>query len=430
MKSAKLSKNKLSLSSKFRMASSNFMERKWRNCLIAAATSIGFIGILISFGLGNAIVNLINKETNNGNLPAQLQVSINPDVASSGVINQDDVDTITDLVGSEQIKYLETPFSTTLTQISLLSEGELDLSQSLPNYAQVVSLYQDTSIATPANTKKDVLAGPLYTDKAEEGITLPATFVDDFNKANQTNLSYADMIGRQIHLTISESTATETKTSDVSTVITRIVKDELLDSNSYMASSQLERLLQENGFTKHIPYIILELKNPDKTSQVSDTISDNKKYLVISQRKILNTIIQFIKIIQGLLILLSSQAIIVSMVMIGVIIYINIMQRSREIGVMKAVGYLNKDVRTIFLYESLLITFISLIFAFIVSTSIGAIANQVVKHYVPSIETVFSLNVTSILVMIGLALIMGLVSAYFPTLKISKLDPVESLRYE
>ena len=42
------------------------MERKWRNLLIATATSIGFIGVLISFGLGNAIVGMINDSTDGG----------------------------------------------------------------------------------------------------------------------------------------------------------------------------------------------------------------------------------------------------------------------------------------------------------------------------------------------------------------------------
>lgn len=46
--------------------------------------------------------------------------------------------------------------------------------------------------------------------------------------------------------------------------------------------------------------------------------------------------------------------------MIGIIIYINIMQRSKEIGVMKAVGYLNRDVKAIFVYEAIWITGISL----------------------------------------------------------------------
>ena len=50
------------------------MERKWRNLLIATATSIGFIGVLISFGLGNAIVGMINDSTDGGNIPSQIQI--------------------------------------------------------------------------------------------------------------------------------------------------------------------------------------------------------------------------------------------------------------------------------------------------------------------------------------------------------------------
>ena len=80
---------------------------------------------------------------------------------------------------------------------------------------------------------------------------------------------------------------------------------------------------------------------------------------MLSQRAILDVIIKFIRVIQALLIILSSQAILVSAVMIGIIIYINIMQRSKEIGVMKAVGYLNRDVKAIFVYEALWITGIS-----------------------------------------------------------------------
>ena len=103
---------------------------------------------------------------------------------------------------------------------------------------------------------------------------------------------------------------------------------------------------------------------------------------------------KFIRVIQALLIILSSQAILVSAVMIGIIIYINIMQRSKEIGVMKAVGYLNRDVKAIFVYEALWITNISLALALLVSQGIGSLANMIVSHLYPSVGKVFDLNLT------------------------------------
>ena len=151
---------------------------------------------------------------------------------------------------------------------------------------------------------------------------------------------------------------------------------------------------------------------------------------MLSQQAILDVIIKFIRVIQALLIILTSQAILVSAVMIGIIIYINIMQRSKESGVMKAVGYLNRDVKAIFVYEALWITGISLALALLVSQGIGSLANMIVSHLYPSVSKVFDLNLTSILIMFGFSLLMGYVSAYLPARKISKMDPVESLRYE
>ena len=139
--------------------------------------------------------------------------------------------------------------------------------------------------------------------------------------------------------------------------------------------------------------------------------------------------ITFIRVIQGLLIVLSSQAIVVAAVMIGIIIYINIMQRSKEIGVMKAVGYQNRDVKGIFIYEAIWIVGIALLLAFWLHKG-GKFSECGCKSLLPSITKVFELNLLSVLGTLAFALLLGYVSAYFPARKISKMDPVESLRYE
>ncbi|MDO5078156.1 FtsX-like permease family protein [Streptococcus minor] len=429
LKKSTVNRNKLSFRSKYKLSLSNFMERRWRNLMISLATAIGFIGILISFGLGNAIVDMINEETNNGNLPAQVQISLNGKVASSTILNQTDINTITDIVGKDEIKYLESPFSTIMQKVSI--DGKtLDLSTNLPSYAQIVSLYEDTSIAVSANTEDSILSGDIYSNPSEKGLTVPISFVEAFNQANQTDYTAKTIIGKELNIEIVEHRADGSFIAHVQTTIIRVTTDELEDSNSYMAPEQLEAILKDSGFTKNRPYMILELNNPDKTATITEKLKEHKKYTVLSQQEILDIIINFIRVIQGLLVVLSSQAIVVSMVMIGVIIYINIMQRSKEIGVMKAVGYLNKDVKAIFVYESMIITYSSLIISFIVALGIGTLANVIVRQQFPNITKVFALNWQSIVIMVALATVMGFVSAYFPTRKISKLDPVESLRYE
>ena len=407
------------------------MERKWRNLLIAVATSIGFVGVLISFGLGNALISMIDENTNGGKLPSQVQIALNSSVAGRGFLNQEDKNYITDTIGKENIKYLESPFGMTMSKISIDGQ-EVDLSQTMPSYAQVVSLYEDTSISVSSNEKEKVLAGPIYTDAKEQGLTIPMSLLKNWNEQTGKNLTASDVIGKKVLASIVENGAEGSKTSQFQTHIVRVINDEddMEDSNSFMPAYQMETILKEAGFTKTVSYFILELKDPSRTKTVIEELQKNKKYSVLSQQAVLDIVITFIRVIQGLLIVLSSQAILVAAVMIGIIIYINIMQRSKEIGVMKAVGYQNRDVKGIFIYEAIWIVGIALFMAFLIAQGLGSIANVVVNHFYPSISKVFELNLFSIFGTLGFALLLGYISAYFPARKISKMDPVESLRYE
>ena len=407
------------------------MERKWRNLLIAVATSIGFVGVLISFGLGNALISMIDENTNGGKLPSQVQIALNSNVAGRGFLNQDDKNYITDTIGKENIKYLESPFGMTMSKISIDGQ-EVDLSQTMPSYAQVVSLYEDTSISVSSNEKEKVLAGPIYTDAKEQGLTIPMSLLKNWNEQTGKNLTASDVIGKKVLASIVENGAEGSKISQFQTHIVRVINDEddMEDSNSFMPAYQMETILKEAGFTKTVSYFILELKDPSRTKTVIEELQKNKKYSVLSQQAVLDIVITFIRVIQGLLIVLSTQAILVAAVMIGIIIYINIMQRSKEIGVMKAVGYQNRDVKGIFIYEAIWIVGIALFMAFLIAQGLGSIANVVVNHFYPSISKVFELNLFSIFGTLGFALLLGYISAYFPARKISKMDPVESLRYE
>ena len=428
----KKSKNKgLSFKNKFKLSLSNFLERKWRNLLIAVATSIGFVGVLISFGLGNALISMIDENTNGGKLPSQVQIALNSSVAGRGFLNQDDKNYIVDTIGKENIKYLESPFGMTMSKISI-DGHEVEFSQSMPSYAQVVSLYEDTSISVSSNEKEKVLAGTLYTDVNEQGLTIPMSLLKNWNEQTGKNLTASDVIGKSVSATIVENAAEGSKLASFQTHIVRVINDEddAEDSNSFMASNQMETILKEAEFTKAVSYFILELKDPSRTKTVIEELQKNKKYTVLSQQAVLDIVITFIRVIQGLLIVLSSQAIVVAAVMIGIIIYINIMQRSKEIGVMKAVGYQNRDVKGIFIYEALWIVGIALLIAFIIAQGLGSLANIIVHHFYPSISKVFELNLLSVLGTLVFALFLGYISAYFPARKISKMDPVESLRYE
>lgn len=308
--------------------------------------------------------------------------------------------------------------------------GKADYTDTTPNYSQVVSLYDNTSIKVPSNTKDSILAGKEYQDPKEEGITLTESFIKDFNKMNKKNLTAESIIGKKLKGFIVESTSEGEKTGTFSTKIIRIVKDETEEENSYMAPVEMNQIITRNKFEKNIPYFILELKEPSENKQVMEQINSNKKYVAISQTAVVDIIINFIKIIQGLLIFMSTQAVIVSIVMIGIVMYINVIERTREIGVMKAIGYRNRDINMIFTSESAFITLLSLLLATLFASFIGFGINEIVAMKAKEISSVFMLDIVAVGGTVILAIVMSLFSASVPMMKVGKLDPATSLRYE
>ena len=413
----------------FKIAFSNFMDRKWRNILISLATSIGITGIILSLGLGNGIVNLIENDMNDGSVPSQIQVSLNPKQAS-GTLNINDQNYLKEKIGKENIRYMESPFGISMTGIDIENIGSMDFTDTMPNYSQIVSLYQNTEIRVSVNTAEEIIAGKEYKNPEEKGLTITESFINDFNLANNLKVSAVDLIGKSISIQIVENSINGEKKGEFDTKIARVIKDEFEDNNSFMSEVELQKIIDFNNFTKSNPFILIELNNPKDNEKVAELIMENKKYSAFSQTDIVNLVINFVKIIQGLLIALSSQAIIVSIVMISVILYINIIERTREIGVMKAVGYQNKDINNIFSFEALIITLFSLIISIISAFSIGVLINYFVEQKFSQINNVFSLDFSSIIYTIILSIVMALIASAIPMLKIGKLDPSESIRYE
>ena len=413
----------------FKIAFSNFMDRKWRNILISLATSIGITGIILSLGLGNGIVNLIENDMNDGSVPSQIQVSLNPKQAS-GTLNINDQNYLKEKIGKENIRYMESPFGISMTGIDIENIGSMDFTDTMPNYSQIVSLYQNTEIRVSVNTAEEIIAGKEYKNPEEKGLTITESFINDFNLANNLKVSAVDLIGKSISIQIVENSINGEKKGEFDTKIARVIKDEFEDNNSFMSEVELQKIIDFNNFTKSNPFILIELNNPKDNEKVAELIMENKKYSAFSQTDIVNLVINFVKIIQGLLIALSSQAIIVSIVMISVILYINIIARTREIGVMKAVGYQNKDINNIFSFEALIITLFSLIISIISAFSIGVLINYFVEQKFSQINNVFSLDFSSIIYTIILSIVMALIASAIPMLKIGKLDPSESIRYE
>ena len=126
--------------------------------------------------------------------------------------------------------------------------------------------------------------------------------------------------------------------------------------------------------------------------------------------------------------IIAGVSLVVALIMILVVLYMSVTERTREIGVLKSIGARKKDIKLIFSTESLLIGLLSGVVGIILSLILGGILSAVltaVLGFAP-IRMMWYFFAEALLISIVISVIAGV----YPASKAAKLDPVESLRHE
>ena len=143
---------------------------------------------------------------------------------------------------------------------------------------------------------------------------------------------------------------------------------------------------------------------------------------------IISVIDMMITIVTTALIIFTSLSLIVSSFMIAVITYISVMERVKEIGVIRSLGGRKKDVSRLFIAENLVTGFFSGVIGIVITAIACLIINLIVAPFgVPNIAL---LTVPIILIMIALSILLSVLAGLIPSMHASRQDPVIALRSE
>lgn len=122
-------------------------------------------------------------------------------------------------------------------------------------------------------------------------------------------------------------------------------------------------------------------------------------------------------------------SLIVSSIMIGIITYISVLERTKEIGVLRAMGASKRDVTRIFTAETIIEGAIAGVLGILITLLLNIAITLIVKNWL-NINHISSLPIWSAIVLIAISILLTVFAGILPSRVAAKKDPVEALRTE
>lgn len=442
-----------------RRAARNLKQAKGRTFLTSLAIAVGAFTLTLSLAAGEGARQYADNLLKNNVDPQALFIVKDKSITSAGVSSSiqeysDDLQTSRGVT----IKMI------TADDITKL-EARSDIEQIVPIYQLSAKYIQfeglDKKYVAPlsyydASTVSETSAGSLPelgTQIADDEILVPQEFVDTLG------LSAANLIGKTVTLTIAQTTATPTedeikqaflsggeqavqdltkpKTKDFTFKIRAILKQSAmsLTSNprlhvSTNAAKEINEYAQDGSENANKFFGVTAIAKGDSET-VKQSIENDLGLSVQTAKDAQSLLFTFINVLQGIVAGFAVLALIASVFGIINTQYISVLERTSQIGLMKALGMRSRDIAKLFRYEAAWIGFLGGMLGVGLGLLVGWLAN-------PKITEVLDLGDNSLLIFIWWQLvvlvisliIVAIVAGWLPSRKAAKLDPIEALRTE
>ena len=158
-------------------------------------------------------------------------------------------------------------------------------------------------------------------------------------------------------------------------------------------------------------------------NKYSITYSDMAKQMTSIMSQMINTITLILTAFAGISLIVSS-------IMIGILTYVSVVERTKEIGILRAIGARKKDITRIFIAEAGLIGFVSGAVGVIVSSGLALPISKTIAKALKIDNFSAGLDIKSAVGLVLLSVILTLIASIIPSRMAAKKDPVEALRTE
>jgi len=203
------------------------------------------------------------------------------------------------------------------------------------------------------------------------------------------------------------------------------------DSAVYIPMSAFEEL---TGESSKYSRIVATTSTGANITRIAERIKRALKlhrgqedFHILTPERMANMVNQIISIIEALLVSIAAIALLVGAVGIMNTMYMSVTERTREIGVMKAVGATRRQIMTVFLVEAGLLGLVGGFVGTVLGLGITSVAEKILQAMVLDTYRA-SYNPAVIISLIAFSAVMGIVSGYLPAKEGADKDPIEAIR--
>ena len=377
----------------FRLAFTNIVQTKKRSILVSIGMSIGIAAVILVFCLSGGITNYVNNSLADSMNALQIQVT------SSSKIYNSDIDEIKELDG-----------------VDYVAEG---------TYERMNSSYDfngRTGTIMLMSTTYDKMDKTFVAGESPENGEIIISQALAKNVYGNTYSDAESLIGQKLKIVYGKA--------EQEYIISGVYED-TSDYSSYacvyLNKSDLTTLYEGDNKTYKTTILYVYVSDTSYISAVQETI-ETMGYSTARDDASVETILGYVDLGTKVLTGFSLISIVVSAIMIFIVTYISVIERTKEIGVLRAVGGRRKDVTRLFVLESGMIGAIAGLIAVIFSLFISIVANLIMNSSVGG--NLITINVFTYLICFVMSIVIGIGSGLMPSLQASNLDPVEALRCE
>ena len=219
----------------------------------------------------------------------------------------------------------------------------------------------------------------------------------------------------------------------------RMIPQVMDQYSSVLSSSTLEDNLRTLGAgdTKNPTQILIYAKDFESKEAIADAIEaynqqageDREIRYTDYIGTMLDGVSKIVNIVSYVLIAFVAISLVVSSIMIGIITYISVLERTKEIGILRAIGASKRDISNVFNAETMIVGLCAGIIGIVATVLLDIPINMIIAH-LSGIHGVAKLPILGVVVLILISVFLTFIAGLIPAKMAAKKDPVIALRTE